>query len=151
MHVIQAILTIDTDNLPANFQEIVKHEQAIIAQWKAEGILEHFFLRQTKNGAVLIFKGVEEEKVVDRPTQIACVPLKIPALGMAVTVMEIVFVAFGQPPKPVTVYVMVAIPAETPVTTPEFVFTVAMALLEELQVPPAIVEFKFVIFPTQIA
>jgi hypothetical protein len=46
---------------------------------------------------------------------------------------------------------MVAIPAETPVTTPEFVFTVAMALLEELHVPPAIVEFKLVIFPTQIA
>lgn len=44
-----------------------------------------------------------EEKVVDRPTQIACVPLKVPALGTAVTVMAIVFVAFGQPPKPATV------------------------------------------------
>ena len=95
--------------------------------------------------------ATEEEKVVDRPTQMACVPLNVPALGMAVTVMEIAFVAFGQPPKPVTVYVMVAVPAETPVTTPEFVLMVAMALLEELQVPPAIVEFKLVIFPTQIA
>jgi hypothetical protein len=44
-----------------------------------------------------------EEKVVDRPTQIACVPLKVPALGIAVTVMAIVLVAFGQPPMPVTV------------------------------------------------
>ena len=76
MHVIQAILTIDTDNLPANFQEIVKHEQAIIAQWKAEGILEHFFLRQTKNGAVLIFKGVEEEKVVELMTTLPLYQLR---------------------------------------------------------------------------
>ncbi len=63
MNRIQAILTIETDNLPNNFQEIVKHEQEIIAKWKTEGILDHFFLRQTKNGAVIIFKGIDEEKV----------------------------------------------------------------------------------------
>ena len=60
---IQAILTLDMDNIPSNFQEIIKHEQEVVAKWKAEGILENLFLRQTKNGAVLIFKGVEEEKV----------------------------------------------------------------------------------------
>jgi hypothetical protein len=63
MNRIQAILTIDTDNLPSNFQEIIKHEQEVIAKWKVEGILESFFLRQTKNGAVLIFKDVDEAKV----------------------------------------------------------------------------------------
>jgi len=62
MNRVQAILTIDTDNLPENFQEIVKHEQEIIAKWKAEGILDHFFLRQTKNGAVLLFKDIDETK-----------------------------------------------------------------------------------------
>ncbi len=61
MNRVLAILTIDTDNLPANFQEIIKHEQEVVAQWKAEGILEHLFLRQTRNGALLIFEGVEEE------------------------------------------------------------------------------------------
>ena len=60
---IQAILTIDTDNLPDNFQEIIKHEQEVVAQWKAEGILESLFLRKGRNGAILIFKGVDEEKV----------------------------------------------------------------------------------------
>ena len=30
---IQVILTINTDNLPDNFQEIVKHEQEMIAKW----------------------------------------------------------------------------------------------------------------------
>ena len=59
---IQAILTIDTENLPANFQEIIKHEQEVVAKWKEEGILESLFLRHTKNGAVLIFKGIDEAK-----------------------------------------------------------------------------------------
>ena len=62
MNRIQAILTIDTDNLPSNFQEIIKHEQEVVAKWKAEGILENLFLRQGKNGAVLIFKDVDEAK-----------------------------------------------------------------------------------------
>ena len=62
MNCIQAILTIDTDNLPSNFQEIIKHEQEVVAQWKAEGILEHLFLRQGRNGAVLIFKDIDEQR-----------------------------------------------------------------------------------------
>lgn len=62
MNRIQAILTIDTDNLPDDFQEILKHEQEVIAKWKEEGFLEHLFLRQTRNGAVLIFKDIDEEK-----------------------------------------------------------------------------------------
>ena len=44
---IMAILTIDTENLPSNFQEIIKHEQEVIAQWKIENLIEHLFLRQT--------------------------------------------------------------------------------------------------------
>ena len=35
---IQAILTLDMENLPANFQEIIKHEQEVVAKWKEEGI-----------------------------------------------------------------------------------------------------------------
>jgi len=63
MNVIQVILTIDTENLPENFQEILKHEQEIVAKWKNEGILEHLFLRQTRNGAILVFKNLEELRV----------------------------------------------------------------------------------------
>ena len=62
MNRIQAILTLDMENLPENFQEILKHEQEVVAKWKEEGILEHLFLRQTRNGAVLIFKDTDEEK-----------------------------------------------------------------------------------------
>lgn len=63
MNRIQAILTIDTENLPENFHEIIKHEQEVVAKWKEEGLLDHLFLRQTKNGAVLIFKDVDEARV----------------------------------------------------------------------------------------
>jgi len=61
MNRIQAILTLDMENLPSNFQEIIQHEKEVVAQWKQEGILEHLFLRQG-NGAVLIFQGVDENK-----------------------------------------------------------------------------------------
>jgi hypothetical protein len=66
MQRIQVILTIDTENLPANFQEILQQEQAVVAAWKVEGILEHLFLRDTKNGAVLIFKNLSEAEVEAR-------------------------------------------------------------------------------------
>jgi muconolactone D-isomerase len=33
-----------------------------VAKWKEEGILESLFLRHTKNGAILIFKGIDEAK-----------------------------------------------------------------------------------------
>jgi muconolactone D-isomerase len=63
MNRILVILTIDTENLPENFQEIIKHEREVIAKWKEEGFLDQLFLRQTKNGAVLIFKDIDEAKV----------------------------------------------------------------------------------------
>ena len=62
MNRIQAILTLDMENLPDNFPEIIKHEQEVISKWKEEGILDHLFLRQTRNGAILIFKDVDDEK-----------------------------------------------------------------------------------------
>lgn len=56
------IFTINTDQLPENFQEVIKHEQEAVAAWQREGILEHLFLRPTRNGAVLVFKDMDEEK-----------------------------------------------------------------------------------------
>ena len=76
MNRIQAILTIDIENLPENFQEILKHEQEFIAKWKEEGILDHFFLRQTRNGAVLIFKDVDAGKVEELMASLPLYKLK---------------------------------------------------------------------------
>lgn len=63
MNRILVILTINLENLPENFQEIIKHEREVVAQWKEAGFLDQLFLRQTKNGAVLIFKDIDEVKV----------------------------------------------------------------------------------------
>ena len=63
MNRVQVILTLDMENLPSNFSDILKQEQEVVAQWKEQGILEHLFLRQAKNGAVLIFKDIEDEQV----------------------------------------------------------------------------------------
>ena len=62
MNRVLVILTIDTDHLPNNFQEILQKEREVVAQWKKEGFLEQLFLRPTKNGAVLIFKDITEER-----------------------------------------------------------------------------------------
>ena len=56
-------MTIDPDKSVENFQEAVKHERELVDKWKDEGILENLFLRQFKNGAVLIFKNTSEDKV----------------------------------------------------------------------------------------
>lgn len=62
MNRIQVILSIDTDNLPTDFPEIVKHEQEILFKWKEEGILEHLYLTQTKDAAIMILKNVDDAK-----------------------------------------------------------------------------------------
>jgi hypothetical protein len=59
---ILVIFTINTDNLPENFQEIIKHEQEVLSAWKQEGIVEHLFLRPTRNGAVIVFSNIDEER-----------------------------------------------------------------------------------------
>lgn len=68
MNKILVILTLDMENLPSNFQEILKHEQEIVAEWKAEGILENLYLREQRNGAVLVFGGLTEEEARERMT-----------------------------------------------------------------------------------
>lgn len=66
MQHIQVILTIDPQNLPENFQEILKEEQAVVAEWKEEGVLLHLFLRPERNGAVLQFINLNLEEVKGR-------------------------------------------------------------------------------------
>lgn len=76
MNRILVILTLDMENLPENFAEILKHEKEVVAQWKEEGILDHLFLRENKNGAVLIFKGMDEEKAKEMMQLLPLYPLK---------------------------------------------------------------------------
>jgi hypothetical protein len=80
------------------------------------------------------------------PTQINCVPDKVPALGGAVIVATLVAVALLHPPVPGMVYVITDVPGPTPETSPlvETVATVGLALAH---VPPKIVELKKLLPP----
>ncbi len=59
---ILVVFTIKTEALPENFQEIIKHEQEVLALWKQENRVEHLFLRQTRNGAIIVFTDIDEQK-----------------------------------------------------------------------------------------
>jgi muconolactone D-isomerase len=77
MNRILFILTIDIANLPSHFSEIVQREKEVVAQWKEQGILEHLFLRPTKNGAILIFKNMDEHGVRELVKTLPLYELKI--------------------------------------------------------------------------
>jgi muconolactone D-isomerase len=64
------------ENLPGNFQQILQHEREVVGQWKKEGILEQLYLRPAKNGAVLIFKDIDEEKANQWMTTLPFYPLR---------------------------------------------------------------------------
>jgi hypothetical protein len=76
MNRIQVILTIDLENLPENFNEILLKEQEMIAKWKEQGVLDHLFLRESKNGAILIFKNIEEIEVKKLMQNLPFYPLR---------------------------------------------------------------------------
>lgn len=76
-------------------------------------------------------------KVDVAPVQSGVVPVIVPALTFGSTVMEM-NVETGLPQPLLTVYVISAVPAATPVTSPVEASTVAIAVLLLLHVPPAV-------------
>lgn len=52
------------DNSKGNFQELQQKEMAVIKGWQSEGIVDSFYIKSSKDGAMLIFKDVEEAQVV---------------------------------------------------------------------------------------
>jgi hypothetical protein len=77
-----------------------------------------------------------ELNVVVPVIQIESKPLMVPAFAAEVTVTVLVAVSFAQPPVPVTIYLMVDVPAATGVITPVEEFIVATPVLVELHAPP---------------
>lgn len=54
-------ITLYSGDVP-NFEELLPKEQAAANEWKEEGILEHLFNRNDKNGVILVLKDVDEVK-----------------------------------------------------------------------------------------
>ena len=76
MNRVLVILTIDLENLPDNFPQVLQHEREVVGTWKKEGFLEQLFLRPTKNGAVMIIKDKTEEEVNQLRTTLPFYPLR---------------------------------------------------------------------------
>jgi len=83
------------------------------------------------------------------PEQMGATALKVGTIfGFTVTVL--VASASEQPPVPVIIYLIVAIPFAFPVINPVVALTDAIVGLEDSQLPPKTVELKVVELPTQI-
>ena len=91
--------------------------------------------------------GVALVKVAELPVQIFDTPEIFPTVGAG----SIVILKGADTVLPHTleaVYVRMAVPAETPETTPELLPMVATPVEEELHVPPASASLKVVVAPT---
>lgn len=75
-------------------------------------------------------------RVVDNPAQTVVVPLMVPASGSGFTVTRCVALDVPQIAAEPTVYIIVAFPAATPVTTPVVALTVATPGVVLVHVPP---------------
>ena len=93
----------------------------------------------------------ELSNVVDPFEHIVCVPLKSPALTGKVIVTVLVSIASAQPPEPVTVYVIVASPADWAVMSPVDAFIVATSVSDENHVPEPPFELNVVVLVEHIS
>ena len=84
--------------------------------------------------------------VTDPPIQMVEAEAAIVAAGVGLTVTVVVTDELH--PFAVTVYVIVVLPAATPVTTPVDASTVAVAVLLDVQTPPAVALVSAVVEPT---
>jgi len=75
-----------------------------------------------------------ELKLMVEPAHTAEAPLMVPASGSELTVTTIP--AVDEPQLLVTLYVIIVVPADIPVTSPVAALTVALVVLELFQVPP---------------
>ena len=83
---------------------------------------------------------------VVEPAHTSVVPLIAATTGIGLTVTVVVTDVEHQ--FVVTVYVIVVLPAATPVTTPVDALTVAVAVLDDVQTPPAVTSDKVVVEPS---
>lgn len=82
--------------------------------------------------------NILDEKKLSSPIHKSCLPFNVPAVGAAVIVTVRIAETLVQPPVPETVYDRVAVPTDSPVTSPEVSFIDAIVGLLDDQIPPDI-------------
>ena len=63
MNITAVILTLKEGVNVSELGVILKHEQEMVAQWTSEGIIHDMYLRQGRNGAVIMFNELDETAV----------------------------------------------------------------------------------------
>ena len=65
MHKIMVVISLSNEGIQTIIAnpELPKKEMEFVAKWKAENILENFFISVSKKDAVLIFQNIDENKV----------------------------------------------------------------------------------------
>lgn len=66
MNRIAVLITMHFDNSKGNFEELRQKEMAHVMSWKENGILDSFFIKSDKDGAMIIFKDLQMEDVVKK-------------------------------------------------------------------------------------
>ncbi len=66
MKTIAVLITMHFDNSKGNFEELRQKEMLHVTSWKESNILDSFFIKSDKDGAMIIFKDIEMEEVVKK-------------------------------------------------------------------------------------
>ncbi len=64
MNRIAALITMHFDYSKGNFEELRQKEMAHVMSWKENKLLDCFFIKSEKDGAMIIFQNVTMEEVV---------------------------------------------------------------------------------------
>ncbi|WP_326984274.1 hypothetical protein VUJ46_07005 [Chryseobacterium sp. MYb264] len=57
-----------------NLQELLPKEFAAVEQWKKEDVIEHLFMKEDKDGVILILKHVDIEKAKELVSKLPLFP-----------------------------------------------------------------------------
>ena len=66
MSKIAVLITMHFDNSKGNFEELRQKEMTHVMSWKENEILDSFFIKSEKDGAMIIFKDVAMEDVIKK-------------------------------------------------------------------------------------
>ena len=72
MNIIAAIITIKPEVKIEDIADIINHEREVLKEWTSLGYIHDLYLRQTRNGAVIMFKEMDEQKARE---MVATLPL----------------------------------------------------------------------------
>lgn len=86
MNRIAVLITMHFDNAKGNFEELRQKEMTHVMRWKEDGILDSFFIKSDKDGAMIIFKDIQMEDVVK----------KVEALPFFPFMEEVVYLSFDK-------------------------------------------------------